>query len=269
MKEKDILDPLWITKCESNGIDAEYCKYVLLDANKKYRKLLDQGNTDRFYEILFHSLNLNNLAIYGKIYDSKMNYIKDNPKLKEIREYLKNMYTLPNDMIEIFRNTNYVLVSLLIDYLDVMLDTLDDCKIYYINQHIHAQREIFIIRNNINNEYHDICKLRFDARYKFSHSLKYIERIELKDNTSNALEKAIKNTGNLELKNFNPVKNVVFVSHSREIEDHKELVNAVSNTIVFYRAFDKNHQLDPNILDELREVLLRDRVIPFALKSIV
>lgn len=269
MKGKDILDPLWITKGESSGLDAEYCKYVLLAANKKYRKLLDQGNTDRFYEILFHSLNLNNLAINGKIYDSKMNYIKDNPKLKEIREYLKNMYALPPDMIEIFRNTNYVLVSLLIDYLDVMLDILEDCKLFYVNQHIHAQREIFIIKNNINYDNHDIWKLRYDGRYKFSHDLKYIDRIELKDTKNNALTRAIKKTGNRELKNFNSTKNVVFVTHTKEISETKELINSVSNSLVFYRAFDKNHPFDPNILDELREVLLRDRVIPFALKSIV
>ena len=63
--------------------------------------------------------------------------------------------------------------------------------------------------------------------------------------------------------------NVCFISHTKHMKDPKELINAVSNSIVFYRAFDKKNIFDPTILEELREVLLRDRIVPFALKSII
>lgn len=269
MKDREVLDPLWITKGTSSGLDAEYYKYVLLAANQEYREMLNQGNTDRFYEILFHSLNLNNLAINGKIYDTKMNNIDKSPKLIEIREHLKDMYDLPSDMIEIFRNSNYVLVSLLIDYLDLMLTTLDDCKMYYLNKHTHTQKEIFIVRNNISDNKYDVWKLRFDGRYKFSHNLKFVQTLKLKEGETDALLKSAIESGNPELKRMDSGVNVCFISHTKHIEDPKELINAVSNSVVFYRAFDKKNNFDPTILEELREVLLRDRIVPFALKSII
>jgi len=269
MNNKDILDPLWITKGVGKGIDAEYSKYVLLAANKKYRELLDEGNTDKFYEILFHSLNLNNLAINGKIYDSKMNAIANDPKLKQVREYLIDMYSLPQDMIDIFRNSNHILVTLLVDYLDEMIYALEESKLYYLNEHIHAQREIFIIRNYNPEFKYEVWKLKFDGRYNYSHNLSKIEDLEIKEGEDYTLMSEVKRSGNMQLKNLNTEKNVVFISHAKDLENTKQIINSVSNSIVFYRAFDRNNKFNPRILEELREVLLRDKVIPFALNSIV
>ena len=63
LRKKTILDPLWITK--GSYLDPEYFNYVLLAASQKYRVDLEEGPLENFYEIFFHSLNLNNLAIDG------------------------------------------------------------------------------------------------------------------------------------------------------------------------------------------------------------
>ena len=72
MKKEFILDPLWITK--GTYLDAEYFNYVLLDASLKYKKEIEADNIDRFYEVMFHMLNLNNLAVNGNIFTAKCFY---------------------------------------------------------------------------------------------------------------------------------------------------------------------------------------------------
>jgi len=74
-KRKEILDSLWLVR--GAHLDAEYFSYVLLAAAQKYRKDLEEGSLSYFYEVLFHSLNLNTLAVEGNLFDFKMNPIRN------------------------------------------------------------------------------------------------------------------------------------------------------------------------------------------------
>ena len=76
MNKKFILDPLWLNK--GTYLDAEYFNYVLLAASLKYKAELEKMNIDRFDEILYHILNLNNLAVNGNLFT---------PKFKKITNY--------------------------------------------------------------------------------------------------------------------------------------------------------------------------------------
>jgi hypothetical protein len=268
MNNTDVLDPLWITKGES-GLDSEYCKYIILAANKKYRKLLDNGDTSKFYEILFHSLNLNNLAVEGKIFDFKFKSLTSSEKLEDIRAYLKDMYALPPDLITIFKNSNYLLVNLLIDYLDSMLDNIEKSKVYFVNRHIQAQKEIFIILNKEKTDKYQVYKLKFDGRFKFGHKLIQMDNLEFDSNVDRALQITI---DKLELDgytNMSANKNVVFISNANAKVEDIEIIRSLSNSLVFCRGISKTLPYDSNILDELRETILRDKTIPFTLKSIM
>ena len=266
MKDQDVLDPLWITQ-GNKGLDSEYYKYILLAANVKFREKLENGDTSSFYEILFHTLNLNNLAIEGMIFDFKHNSIVNDEKLVEIREYLKNMYELPPDVITIFRNSSYVLVNLLIDYLDDMLDAIEGVKLYFVNRFIQSQRDIYIVDNRLMSSNYSVWKLRFDGRYKFAHKLSHVVDIKLDKLIDNALRKKIDKLNMPELKSLNSNKNVIFLSSKEESDDVTEQINVIANSLVFFRSLSKRSPFDSNVLDELRETLLKDRVIPFTLKS--
>ena len=103
---KLILDPLWIT--QGAYLDEEYFNYVLLDASIKYKKEISENNPDRFYEVLFHILNLNNLAVNGNLYTTKFKKILNIPRIEQIREDLKKLYEIQEDTVGIFKNANYV-----------------------------------------------------------------------------------------------------------------------------------------------------------------
>lgn len=268
MNNKDILDPLWITKGES-GLDSEYCKYIILAANKKYRKLLDKGDTSKFYEILFHSLNLNNLAVEGKIFDFKFKSIASSGKLEDIRSYLKDMYALPPDLVTIFKNSNYLLINLLIDYLDNMLGNIEKSNVYYVNRSIQVEKEIFIVLNRSKTDTYQVWKLKFDGRFKFGHKLIQMDSLEFDREVDRALQITIENLKLDGYDNMSSNKNVVFVSNADNRIKDIEIIRSLSNSIVFCRGISKTVPYDSNILDELRETIVRDRIIPFTLKSIM
>ncbi len=93
-------------------LDAEYFSYVLLAAAQKYRKDLEEGTLSYFYEVLFHSLNLNTLAVEGNLFDFKMNPIWKDERILKIKDDLKKIYEDTNsETVEIFRNANFVFLS--------------------------------------------------------------------------------------------------------------------------------------------------------------
>ena len=85
-RRKEILDSLWLIK--ARFMDSEYFSYVLLAAAQKYKKDLEEGDLSYFYEVLFHSLNLNTLAVEGNLFDFKMNPVWKEDRIKKIREDL-------------------------------------------------------------------------------------------------------------------------------------------------------------------------------------
>jgi hypothetical protein len=143
MQKSFILDPLWITK--GTYLDSEYVTYVLLDASLKYKKEIEEDNIDRFYEVLFHCLNLNNLAVHGTIFTPKFKIIWKDPKLLQIQSDLSDINTLPKNTSEIFKNANFVFLNILLEYTNIHLDILEKLQLYYRNPKIHIEDEIFII----------------------------------------------------------------------------------------------------------------------------
>lgn len=267
MGDTHILDPLWITK-GSSGLDPEYSKYILLAANKKYRDKLNEGDTSDFYEILFHSLNLNNLAVEGSMFNFNMTPVWDDPKLLEIRDQLREIYQLPDDLVEIFKNANFLLTGLMLDYLDAMLELTDITKSYFVNGSIHREKEIFIVLNSEGSMEYDIWKLRADRRFKFGHKLARIKSIELEELKENALHDAIVKDGDKDLLNMDADVNVLFVVMEDQL-DAEKLASTVASSLIFSRGITEGIKYEPNILLELYDLLSKERVLPFTMRSLI
>ena len=267
MTETHILDPLWITK-GTYGLDPEYSKYILLAANKKYREKLNNGDVTSFYEILFHSLNLNNLAVEGSVFNFNMTPVWDDPKLTEIRNHLRRLYQLPEDLVEIFRNANYLLTGLMLEYLDKMLESMDDIKLYFVNPKIHMEKESYIVIHMDNEMDYEIWKLRFDKRYKFGHKCTRIDTVTLSEIKKNALHEAIQKKNNSELQSMDPDTNVIFAVMDEEL-DIAKVASVIASSLIFSRGIVKNARYEPHILDELYEILSSERILPFTMKSLM
>jgi hypothetical protein len=259
-----ILDPLWITK-GSGDIDAEYLKYILLAANKKFREQLELGDLSKFNEIMFHSLNLNNLAVEGTVFDFKLNPKWDDPKLSEIRGHLRQIYQMPDNVIEIFRSANYLFTNLLIEYLDEINTKIQESQIYYMNDSIHREKQIFLILNHLDDRNYHIWKLRFDGRLKMGSRLEFIKTIKV-DEEDDALKRAVDRDSDSILSKMNHDENVILILH-KDRSDSEGIINSIASSISFSRGIGFSVKFTPNILQELQDLLVEERVMPFTIKS--
>lgn len=259
---KLILDPLWITK--GKYFDAEYFKYILLAASQKYQKEIDQGGIDHFDEVLFHILNLNNLAIDGDLFDFKFKQVVDDSRVNLIREQLKKIYDIPSETIEIFRNANYIFMNLLLDYLDIQLEILDSIKLYYVNRYLHDEKEIYLVTNYENESEYSIWKITESKRSNFGYKFEFIIDIVLDELKPNALSEKITNANDPRLKNMSGDTNVIFAILKKE---HNKVLSAkiVKNLITLNKGIAKKLPFELNLMDEVNALIWTEKVMPFTL----
>lgn len=264
MKNPFILDPLWITK--GSYLDSEYFMYVLLDANLKYRKELEDGNIDRFYEVLFHSLNLNNLAVNGSLFNSKLKSICEEPRIKLIREELMKIYNQPIEVAEIFRNANYLFLNLLIEYTDLHSEILEKVRVFYMNKKIHAEPEVFIVVNHAGSTSYKIWRLAFDQKKDFGYSFTKVKSVEVPELRENVLRDEIEKLGDPKLDSMSGKKNVIFAI-SDERKDDKLVAKAVKDTVLLNRGIAKKVNFELSITQDLHDLLMVEKIMPFTLND--
>lgn len=263
MKKKPILDPLWITK--GSYLDPEYFNYILLAAKQKYEVDLEEGNLDYFYEIFFHSLNLNNLAVDGNMFDFKMHPIWKNDRIQEIIKELKQIYEKKAEVVEIFRNANYVFLSLILDYMMIQLDVLDSVHLFFMNEMIHEQEEIFLVINSEGSKKYSIWQIKEDRKKNFGHSIKKIKSIILPELKENALRDEIERLQDPDLLRMRENKNVCFAV--LEGPPEKMAANVIKDTIMLNKGIAKGIKFEPNIIGELHGLLIMERLMPFTLNQ--
>jgi hypothetical protein len=263
LKKKQILDPLWITK--GSYLDPEYFSYVLLAASQKYRLDLEEGTLDYFYEIFFHSLNLNTLAVDGSLHDFKMHPVWKNERVKQITKELKQIYSKKAEVVEIFRNANYVFLNLILDYMDIQLDVLDGLDFFYMNETIHEQSEIFLVINSAGSKKYSIWKITDDRRKDFGYSFKKIKTINIPEVKENALREELDRLQDPELEKMKEHKNVCFAVSEGPPE--KMVANVLKDTILLNKGIAKGIKFEPTIINELHGLLIMERLMPFTLNQ--
>jgi hypothetical protein len=262
-KKSTILNPLWIT--QGSYLDPEYFNYVLLAATKSYKEDLENGELKHFYEILFHSLNLNNLAVDGKLFDFKMKSYFDSDRIKKITSDLSKIYEQKTEVVEIFKNANYVFLNLLLEYMDEQTRILEIIKILTKNKGIHNQSEVFIVAKNSDIDDYAIWKLKFNKKSNFGYSFKRVANITINELKPNALRDEIIKLNNPELDKIDESNNVCFVL-VYDI-DESAAMNVVKDTFLLNRFIAKDNDFHGSLIFELQELLLAEKLIPFTLNQ--
>jgi hypothetical protein len=264
VKTQYVLDPLWITK--GNYLDAEYFTYVLLGASIKYRNEIKEGNIDRFYEVMFHSLNLNNLACTGKLFTSKLKSIFNEPRLNLIRDELAKIYQQPIEVAEIFRNANFLFLNLLIEYTDLHVDILEKVRVFYMNKKIHSEKEVFVVTNHSGSTTYRIWKLAFDSRRDFGYSFSKIKTLEVPELRENVMKEEIERLNDPKLNSMIGKTNVIFAI-IEDNQDERKVAKAVKDTVLLNRGIAKNVDFELSITQDLHDLLAVEKIMPFTLND--
>lgn len=262
-KKSTILDPLWIT--QGTYLDPEYFSYILMAATKKFKEDLETGDLSHFYEVLFHSLNLNNLAVDGNIFDFKMKPYLNTERINKIKDDLSKIYEEKTEVVEIFKNANYVFLNLLLEYMDEQIDILNEISILVKNTLIHQQSEIFIIAKGLEGNEYPIWKLKFDKRLILGHSLKKIAKVEIEELAPNILREKLDALDTPDIKNINENKNVCFIVLN-DI-DEKTGVNVVKDCLLINRFVARDNDFHGLLIMELQELIATEKLVPFTLNQ--
>ena len=262
MAKSFILDPLWITK--GNFLDSEYFTYILLDASMKYKKEIEKGKIDRFNEVLFHSLNLNNLAVNGRLFTSKFKSVWKDPKIAQIREDLKKLYALPQDTAEIFKNANFVFLNILLEYTNVHLDALDATKMFYLNPQIHLEKEIFIVTNTLGSSDYRIWKLAVDSKKNFGFTFNRVSSVKITEFKENALSTEIEKLEDPKLETMSGKKNVFFTIIESDC-DESIVANTTKDLLILNRGLAKDHNFEPTLIEQLHALIWDEKIMPFTI----
>jgi hypothetical protein len=263
MNKKFVLDPLWITK--GSSLDPEYFNYILLAATVKYKKELEALNIDRFDELFFHILNLNNLMVNKTLLSPKFKKIVKGERLKSIKENLSTLYKLDPATAEIFKNANYVFLNLLFDYMSIQMQVLDTVDIFYSNNEIHKEKEIFVLTSRVKNTECTIWKFAEDLTKNFGYSYTKIAKVNIDKSSKESVQNSIFGLNHPELGQLK-IENVVFISLDEGVGE-RLTAKVVKDVILLNKGIAKEMKFEPTIISELYQILWFDKHLPYTLEQ--
>lgn len=263
MSKKFILDPLWLN--QGSYLDPEYFNYVLLAASLKYKAELEKLNIDRFDEIMYHILNLNSLAVNGSFFTPKFKKACNIERIKEIKNNLKKIYNMDQQTADIFKNANYVFLNLLLDYINLQLNILDQVDIFYKNKDIHLEKNIFIVTSSLLDKC-TVWQMSEDFTKNFGYSFNKEVKIGLVDIKENAIIKAIKQVEGEKISHLINGKNIL-IAVTDDSKQETLLAKIIKDILLLNKGISKGAEFDPTILNDLYQTLWFDKVLPFTLEQ--
>ena len=139
-------------------------------------------------------------------------------------------------------------------------------KIYFSNDLIDQEKEIFVIANCEDSDQYEIWKIRFDKRFKLGSRTEYIKTIQLKAaDIDNQI--GLDLSDHPKLSKIDPIKNSVLLITKNKSEDLESSVLALSSSISFTRGVKLGLPFNLETMEELYDILIDERVLPFTIKT--
>lgn len=273
MRSTFILDPLWVTK--GTYLDPEYFNYILLDASMKYQKELDNMDFSRFYEVLFHCLNLNSLVVNGSLYNGKLKEIWSTPRIEQIRKELKDAYGtgqselnegVLGDVGVIVKNASFVFMSLLLDYLNTIMSVIEEVRLFHINPAVHKEKVIFILTNTFNSDKYTVWKLEMDPKKNLGYSFKSICVIKSEGVEEQMLSAAIEQAQDLGLEGLSIRDNFCLAMIANN-ERESQVAMAIKDLIMLNKGIVKKDDFEGALIPEFYRHLWTEKILPFTVDA--
>jgi hypothetical protein len=261
LNPKLVLDPLWL--CQANYVDLEYYTYVLLNAQQKYLKNLEEDFSN-FYEIAFHYFNLNTVLADKKLYNSSLETINSDRNLLEIVNALAKRDEL-GESSKIITKASEIFGETLKIYLERQTAVLKNMHFYFNNAKLHKENKLYIVCRSTETDLYDIIKLNLASKRPLACSITKCASVKLPDLKDNEFRNrllAVKPT----LTDFLPEKNVIVCTYSSEVLEH-DAIFLTKDLIILNRLVNNRSGFDSNVILDAYRLLEKKKSIPFKLKA--
>ena len=266
IKTKELLPHNWLTIDKPNNelIDQEMIEITLLGARKKYIDALENKNFKYFYELVYHTLNINTFIDENRMYDTKLKKIKNDEMLNRLLVDFKedSKFSITANVI---LNSKEILDESLTQYLEEITDYLSDGVFYFENKQLHfGQDKLFIIITDGKTNKFQIWKLEFNNKFTFTHQLTLIETFNYYNDGNDTELRDIISNFNKDHNDQILTNNSFYVNMNKRNSLSKGIYLA-KDILTMNRIFIGSKDFNPYIFKSLLSVINTENTFPYHL----
>lgn len=265
VKMEMIAKPDWMIYDDTRDMfDVEKQLYILLAMEQKFNAAMKSGDVTRFYEIVFHFLNINSLNADRKLYDAHFREIKGN---KYLAEFVSDLGTDKNGpAAQIVQQANEVYTRIISSYMNFAIGEISDSvAVYFDPKNIHYfNTEVFVLFNVKPHDNRELWRVTFNTDANLGSTMSHIGDFEMRAGETDDFRKFVR-----EFNKANPVNrvragNFVAVT-SDSARDSKNVVSVIKDIILLNKIFYEKMQFNGRVLHDMQQIIIDKKTFPFKL----
>lgn len=265
-KTKMIAKPDWmIYEDPSDMFDVERQGYMMLALEQKFNDALKSNDVTKFYEIVFHFLNINALKSDRKLYDEHFKEIQGN---KYLAAFVEDMGTDKDGAAQqVINKIHEVYTRIMSAYLKLAISTIADASaVYFDPQNMHYYNtEAFVLFNIKPHEEYELWKVMFRTEIILGSAITKMKRFSgMKAGQTEELREYV-NAYNEK----NPdamIRSGNFCTVTCEkAKDAKSVVSVIKDVILLNKIFYNEMQFNPKVLYDIQQIIIDKKTFPFKL----
>ena len=265
-KTQMIAKPDWmITSSEKAMLDVEQQLYIALALEQKFNAAAKKKDLTKFYEIVFHFLNINTLSVDNKLYDTHFREINGNEYLATFVQDLCN--DKEGNAATIIKQIGEVYTRIMSNYMKLAIETLADIEITYMddkNMHYY-NAEVFVLFNVKPHEHYELWRLVFNTNSTMGSSMTKLETFsDMKKGETADFREYVKEYNRKNM--MNRIHSGNFCTAISDVaKDSRSVTSVIKDIILLNKIFYDKSQFNKNVLKDMLQVIIEKKTFPFKL----
>lgn len=259
-----IAQPDWVLR-SSNMLDDEMQQYLTLAMEQKFDAAIKAEDVTKFYEIIFHFLNINTLKADNKLYDEHFKEISGDEKLSL---FVKNMNMEKSSPANtILMQINEVYTRILTKYVKLAIRTISNVSVSYLDpKSIHYMNsEAYVLFNIKSCDEYELWKISFNTDIALGCAIEYMANIEMKTGDIEDFKSFVK-----EYNRENQISRIRLgnfaIAQCDNVKDSKSVVSVIKDIIILNKIFNGRDKFNGRVLNDILQTLIDKKTFPFKLQ---
>ena len=265
-KTQMIAKPDWMINTSIRAtLDVEQQLYIALALEQKFEAAAKKKDLTKFYEIVFHFLNINTLSTDNKLYDTHFKEINGNEHLATFVQDLCN--DKEGNAATIIKQIGEVYTRIMSTYMKLAIETMADIDVTYMdekNMHYYNS-EVFVLFNVKPHEHYELWKISFNVNSTTGSSMSKLETFSgMKKGETSDFKEYVKAYNRKSMTNRIHSGNFC-VAVSEGAKDSRSVTSVIKDIILLNKIFYDKSQFNKNVLKDMLQVIIEKKTFPFKL----